>query len=269
MEHKVLGRTRERIPVLGMGTWAMGNSTGEKRSEEVAALKKGIELGMGLIDTAESYGRGKSETLVSKAIENVRDQIFLATKVSPEHFAYDDVLKSCTASIERLEVKYIDLYQLHWPNPHVSIQETMRAMEELVSQGKVRYIGVSNFSVDQVIEAQGALPRSEIVSNQVPYSPGSREIESELLPFCEKERVTIIAYSPLDRGNIPAERIPNAILGKYELTAAQAVLNWVTYKEGVVAIPKASEIKHVEENAESLGVRFSQSDYEALSRAFD
>ena len=204
----MLGRTRERIPVIGMGTWAMGNNTGEKHQEEVEALEKGIELGMRFIDTAEAYGGGRSETLVGRAIREVRDQVFLATKVSPEHFGYDDVMRSCEASIERLGVKYIDLYQLHWPNPRIPIQETMRAMDDLVSQGKVRYIGVSNFSVEQTAEAQESLPRSEIVSNQVRYSPSSREIESELLPFCEKEKITVIAYSPLDRGDIPTGRLP-------------------------------------------------------------
>ena len=269
MENRVLGRTRERIPVIGMGTWAMGNNTGEKNQEEVEALEKGIELGMRFIDTAEAYGGGRSETLVGRAIRDVRDQVFLATKVSPEHFGYDDVMRSCEASIERLGVKYIDLYQLHWPNPRVPIQETLRAMDDLVSQGKVRYIGVSNFSVEQTAEAQESLPRSEIVSNQVRYSPSSREIESELLPFCEKEKITVIAYSPLDKGDIPTGRLPNELLKKYDMTAAQIVLNWVTYRERVMAIPKASSIEHIKENAESVDVRLTQTDYQALSRAFE
>jgi diketogulonate reductase-like aldo/keto reductase len=269
MENRVLGRTRERIAVIGMGTWAMGNSTGEKNKQEVEALRKGIELGMKFIDTAESYGGGRSEALVGRAIREVRDQVFLATKVSPEHLGYDDVLKSCEASIERLEVKHIDLYQLHWPNPRVPIQETMRAMEELVSQGKIRYIGVSNFSVEQTAEAQESLPRSEIASNQVRYSPSSREIESELLPFCEKEKISVIAYSPLDRGDIPTRRLPKELLKKYDMTPAQIILNWVTYRERVVAIPKASNIEHIEENARSVDVRLTETDYRALSKTFE
>ena len=269
MESRVLGRTRERIPVIGMGTWAMGNSSGEERRKEVEALQKGIELGMKFIDTAESYGRGKSETLVGKAILEVRDQVFLATKVSPEHFGYDDVLRSCDASLERLGVKYIDLYQLHWPNPRIPVQETMRAMDDLVSQGKVRYIGVSNFSVEETAKAQESLPRSEIVSNQVRYSPTSRGIESELLPFCDKEKITVVAYSPLNTGDIPASRIPKELLEKYRMTPAQIVLNWVTYRDKVMAIPKASRMAHIEENATSLDVRLSETDYKTLSRAFD
>jgi diketogulonate reductase-like aldo/keto reductase len=268
MENRVLGRTRERAPVIGMGTWAMGNSTGEKHKEEVEALEKGIELGMKFIDTAESYGGGRSETLVGRAIRDVRDQVFLATKVSPEHLGYDDVLRSCEASIERLGVKYIDLYQLHWPNPRIPIRETMRAMDELVSLGKVRYIGVSNFSVEQTVEAQESLPRSEIVSDQVRYNPTSREIESELLPFCEKEKITVIAYSPLDTGDIPTGKVPKELLKKYDMTAAQIILNWVTYRERVMTIPKAARIEHVEENARSVDIRLTLTDYQALSRAF-
>jgi diketogulonate reductase-like aldo/keto reductase len=268
METRVLGRTRERIPVIGMGTYAMGNGTAERQNEDLQALKKGIELGMKFIDTAESYGDGRSEAIVARAIRDVRDQVFLATKVSPEHFGYDDVLRSCEASIERLGVRYIDLYQLHWPNPRVPIQQTMRAMDELVSQGKVRYIGVSNFSVEQTAEALESLPRSEIVSNQVPYSPGSREIESELLPYCDKEKITVIAYSPLDTGNIPTDKVPKELLRKYDMTVGQIILNWVTYNERVVAIPKASRMDHVEENASSLDVRISERDYQVLSRAF-
>jgi diketogulonate reductase-like aldo/keto reductase len=269
MESRVLGRTRERIPVIGMGTWSMGNATGEKHKEEIEALESGIELGMKFIDTAESYGGGKSETLVGRAIREVRDKVFVATKVSPEHFGYDEVLRSCEASLERLGVKYVDLYQLHWPNPRIPIRETMRAMEELVSQGKVRYIGVSNFSVEQTAEAQESLPRSEIVSNQVPYSPSTRGIESELLPFCDKEKITVIAYSPLDSGEIALGKVPKELMKKYDMTAAQIILNWVTYKDRVVTIPKASRKDHVEENARSLDVRITLNDYQALSKAFE
>jgi diketogulonate reductase-like aldo/keto reductase len=268
MESKVLGRTGERIPVIGMGTWGMGNSTGEKRKEELLALEKGIELGMRFIDTAEIYGNGKSETLVGEAIREIRDEVFLATKVSPDHFNYDDVLRSCEASLQRLEVKSVDLYQLHWPSPRIRIQETMRAMEELVSQGKVRYIGVSNFSVEQTIEAQESLPRSELVSNEVQYSITSREIESELIPFCEKDKITVIAYSPLDRGKIPLSKVPKELLDKYELTPAQIMLNWVTHREPVTAIPKAGRVAHVEENSKAVDVRLSDDDYQKLSKLF-
>ena len=145
----------------------------------------------------------------------------------------------------------------------------MRAMQELVDTGKTRHIGLSNFSVEQTMQAQESLPRSELVSNQVRYSITSRSIEAELLPFCEKERLTVIAYSPLDTGDIPIGRIPKDILAKYEMTPAQLMLNWVTYPDPVVAIPKAGRESHVEENARSVDVRISQSDYRALSKKFE
>jgi len=269
MEFRPLGRSGERIPVVGMGTWAVGNSTGEQRNNEIKAIKRGIELGMKLIDTAEMYGHGRSETLVGEAIRDSRDEVFLATKVSPEHFSYDDVIRSCEASIQRLGVKFVDLYQLHWPSSRITIQETMKAMEELVATGKTRYVGVSNFSVEQTMQAQESLPKSELVSNQVRYSITSRSIEADLLPFCEKEKIAVIAYSPLDTGNIPISRLPKDMLEKYEMTPAQLMLNWVTYPEPMIAIPKAGRISHVEENASAVDVRISQADYRALSKRFE
>ncbi len=266
MEHRLLGKTDERVPIIGMGTWAMGNRTaGEERAAELEALKRGIDLGMTLIDTAEMYGYGKSERLVAEAVLNRRDDVFIATKVSPEHFHHDDMLKSCEASLQRLSVKSIDLYQLHWPNPRIPIAETMRAMEKLVSQGKIRYIGVSNFSVEETMGAQESLSKNEIVSNQVMYSLTSRSIEHSLLSYCEREKITIIAYSPLNTGRLPQGRIPKEILEKYNATPAQIMLKWLVQKETVIAIPKAAQAKHVEENAEAANVNLSASDYKRLS----
>ncbi len=269
MEKRELGRTREKIPVIGMGTWEMGDVQNEGRVLELQALRRGMELGMTMIDTAEMYGYGNAEKLVGQAIKGMRDEVFVVTKVSPEHFGYEDVLSSCEGSIRRLGVEHIDLYLLHWPSHQVPIEETMKAMEELVSRGKIRYIGVSNFSVAQTLKAREALPRSEIVCNEVRYSVTHRSIESELLPFCEREKLTVIAYSPLDTGKIPARRIPRVLLDKYGMTSAQLMLNWVTYREAVVAIPKASNVEHVESNAAALSTRISGDDYRAISRASD
>lgn len=243
MEKRELGRSGEKISVIGMGTWKMGDAKEKGRTLETKALRRGIELGMTLIDTAEMYGYGNAETLVGQAIKDIRDEVFVATKVSPQHFGYEDVLSSCDASLRRLGVKHIDLYQLHWPSGQIPIEETMRAMEELVSRGKIRYIGISNFSVAQTQKAREALPRSEIVSNQVRYSLTHRMIESDLLLFCEKEGLTVIAYSPLETGKLPSDRIPTTLLEKYGMTPAQLMLNWVTFRGGVAAIPKAGEFR--------------------------
>ena len=223
---------------------------------------------MTAIDTAEMYGNGNAEKLVGQAVKGMRDETFIVTKVSPEHFGYDDVLSSCEASIRRLGVEHIDLYLLHWPSYKVPIEETMKAMEELVSRGKIRYIGVSNFSVAQTSKAREALPRSEIVCNEVRYSLTHRAVEAELLPFCERERLTVVAYSPLDTGKIPSRKVPKPLLDKYGMTPAQLMLNWVTYREAVVAIPKAASVEHVEEDAAAVSTRISADDYQTLSRIF-
>ncbi len=264
MEYRQLGRTGENVSTIGMGAWHMGSlGTREEHDREVRALKRGIELGITMIDTAELYSSGRSEEIVGDAIKGVRERVFVATKVAPPHLHHDDVIGSCKASLKRLGVPYIDLYQVHWPDPKVPVKETMSAMEELVKEGLVRYIGVSNFSVSQTEEARGALARNEIASNQVEYSVRNRDVEPEILPYCGKEKITLIAYSPLALGNI-AKSMPKPLLQKYKMTPAQVMLNWVTRHQQVVAIPKAADIGHVEENASSVSVRFEPSEYEQI-----
>ena len=267
MEYRRLGRTDEKISTIGMGTWKIGNfRTGKERQAQVDALRKGIGLGINLIDTAEMYSRGRSEEVVAEAIKGAREDVFIASKVSPENLRHDDVLRACRASLARLGTSYIDLYQVHWPNPNIPIQETMAAMEELVREGAVRFIGVSNFSVAETEEARGSLTKEEVVSNQVEYSMTNRYVEPEILPYCVREKMTLIAYSPLARGQIAAS-MPGALLRKYEMTPAQAMLNWVTRNEHVVAIPKAASFPHLEENASSVSVRFTPAEYEQLTEA--
>ena len=265
MEYRELGRTGDKVSTIGMGTWKIGSfRTSEEREAQVRALRRGVELGINLIDTAEMYNHGKSEEVVADAIEGVRKQVFIASKVSPENLHHDDVIKACRASLQRLKTPFIDLYQVHWPNPKIPIKETMSAMEELVRDGAVRYIGVSNFSAAETSEAGAALRKNEIVSNQVEYSLSNRSVEQETLPYCEKEKITLIAYSPLARGQI-ASSMPKEVLQRYRLTPAQAMLSWVTRNEQVIAIPKAASIPHLEENASSVSVRLSTAEYDRLS----
>jgi diketogulonate reductase-like aldo/keto reductase len=267
MQFRPLGKTKDRVPVIGMGTWKIGSTQSQAEwNSQVEALRKGMDLGMTLIDTAEIYGSGKSEQLVGEAVKSRRAEVFIATKVYPGHLHYDDVIRACNSSLQRLGINQIDLYQVHWPNPSIPIEETMRAMENLVSAGKVRYVGVSNFSVEQTKAAQSALSKVEIVSNQVEYSLTDRSIEHDLLPYCEKAGITVIAYSPLARGRIPESQIP-ADLVKYG-TPAQIMLNWVTYKESVIAIPKSASVGHLEENAKAVDRRLTKEDYALLSERF-
>jgi diketogulonate reductase-like aldo/keto reductase len=266
VEYRRLGRTSEKISAIGMGTWRVGShKSQEERAEQIRAVRRGIELGINLIDTAEMYGEGRSESLIGEAIAGRRDSVFIATKVWSTHLRHDEVIAACDRSLQRLGVRHVDLYQVHWPNTNVPIRETMGAMEQLVRAGKVSHLGVSNFSVQQADEAREALTRSELVSNQVEYSITNRSAEKELLPYCQKERITLIAYSPLARGVIPESKIPAALRQKYSMTSAQVMLNWATRLEEVVAIPKAARVNHVEENAASVSVRFTQSEYDQIS----
>jgi diketogulonate reductase-like aldo/keto reductase len=263
MKFKQLGKTKEKIPVIGLGTWEI-----EDTAEQVKALKTGLKMGARFIDTAEYYN---TEHIVAKAIQNETD-VFIATKVTPSHFSYDNIIKACDASLKKLGVKTIDLYQLHWPNPSISIKETMRAMEHLVEVGKIRYIGISNFSLKRTKEAQEALKNNEIVSNQVIYNPFAREIEKDLIPFCEKEKITVIAYSPLDRGSILKRnpeimKVINDIADKHNKSSVQVTLNWLCSRKSVVAIPKASTVAHTKDNVESVEWTLKEDEIKRIDNA--
>ena len=267
VEYRQLGRTGEKVSTIGMGTWKMGSySTSEERARQLHALKRGVELGLNLIDTAEMYGAGRSEELVGEAIKGIRKDVFVASKVSPGNLRHDDLIRSCRASLRRLGTSYLDLYQVHWPNPSIPIRETMSAMGDLVEEGAVRYVGVSNFSVSETAEARAALSNGDIVSNQVEYSLANRYVEQDILPYCARENITLIAYSPLARGNV-VRSIPSDVLNKYRLTPAQVMLNWATRDPHVVAIPKAANVSHLEENAASVSVRLEPDEYEQIGSA--
>jgi diketogulonate reductase-like aldo/keto reductase len=239
----------------------------------IRALRLGLDLEMKFIDTAEMYGAGHSEEVVARVLEGRRDRVFVASKVSPRHFAYDEVLAAAERSLKRLGMKQMDLYQLHWPSSKIPISETMRAMEKLVKDGLTRYIGVSNFSVEQMQEAQQSLSHEKIVSNQVEFSLIDRSVEARILPYCQKEGLTLIAYSPLGQGKIPRGRgssfkVLDEIAGKLDKSRNQVALNWVLQHDSVVAIPKAADTDHVKENAEVADWRLASEDHQRLAKAF-
>jgi diketogulonate reductase-like aldo/keto reductase len=243
MRYKSLGKTGERISAVGLGTWRL------KTPNAVDILKYGFENGINYVDTAELY---KTEAVVGEAIRG-RDGIFVATKVSSNHMKHDDLINACNESLKKLGVKAIDLYQLHWPDQNTPIAETMGAMEELVKDGKIRYIGVCNFSVDELRAANEALKSNEVVSDQVEYSMLIRDPEKDVIGYCRKESITVIAYSPLNRGHLYDEKYAElrgllSEIGKnYGKTVTQIAINWLIEKEQVVAIPKASSKEHVDE----------------------
>lgn len=280
MERKSLGKTGESVAAIGLGTWNMGGrESPDYRDDErlIEAIRYAVELRMNHIDTAEMYAAGHAEELVGEAVKQFgRDEVFIATKVWPSNLRYEDVIRSCRRSLERLQLKYVDLYMVHWPNPRIPLQETMKAMEKLVKDGLVRYIGVSNFDVELLEEAMNALKREEIVANQVEYSLEAREVERELIPFCERNGITVTAYTPLGKGRIPAEAASNTPRGKilaemaqrYGKTPVQIALNWVIWRPNVITIPKAARKEHLEENAGAAGWRLTEEDYKRLSAAY-
>ena len=266
MELREIGSTGVMLPEVGTGTW--------QYSGGVEPLIRGIALGATHIDTAEMYG---TEGTVGKALQGRRDQVFLATKVSGDHLRYDQVFSAVEASLNRLGTDYIDLYQVHWPSSRVPIGETMQAMEDLVDQGKVRYIGVSNFSTHELQEAQNSMTKYRIVANQVLYNLAERHIERELLAYCRETGVMIVAYTPLDSGALAGKpllrrRQASSVLEKIATetgkTRAQVALNWCLSRDGVITIPKANRAEHVEENCGGSGWKLSDEQVRALDEAF-
>lgn len=254
------------LPEISLGTW--------KYRAGPEPLVYGIELGANFIDTAEIY---RTEGVVGEALAGRRDKVFLATKVSGDHLRYDDVLTAAEKSLKLLKTDRIDLYQIHWPNPDVPIRETMRAMEELADSGKVRYIGVSNFDVHEMEEAQSCLKRHKIAAIQVIYNLLERGIEHEVIPYCERNHITVLAYSPLAQGDLAspsmlgrkdraeALRKVSEATGK---TIAQIALNWCLTKPVVMAIVKAANKEHVKDDCETSDWRLSAEHIESLNIAF-
>ena len=266
MEYKELGATGVKLPEIGLGTW---NYRGG-----VEPLRKAIELGAYLIDTAELYG---TEDVVGEAVDGRRQKVFIATKVSANHLRSDQVLRAAEQSLKRLRTDYIDLYQIHWPDLSVPIEETMGAMEKLVDAGKVRFIGVSNFYLKNLREAEASMKKHKIVSNQVKYSLVCRGIEEDMLSYCQNNRITVIAYSPLDKGALAAKslfkrRAARAVLERVASetgkTTTQVALNWCISKPNVIAIPKTDKVERVTEDCGASGWRLSPRHLEILDRAF-
>ncbi|MFC1988620.1 aldo/keto reductase [Chloroflexota bacterium] len=272
MDLKNLGSTSVKVPALGAGTWAMGGGTlrnTDGDEESIRALRRAIELGMYLIDTAEMYGDGHCEELVGEAIKPFpREQLFIVSKVWHNHMHYADVIKAAEHSLKRLQTDWIDLYLTHYPSLEVPMNETMEAMESLVERNLVRFIGVSNFNVAQMEEATSCFSKGEIVANQVDYSLAARSAEKDVLPYCTQHQLTVMAYSPLAKGELARNEFLHDIGKKYGKTAAQVALNWLITQEGVIAIPKAVNLNHLEQNADAAGWTLSKEDRERISQHF-
>ncbi|MBV9402656.1 MAG: aldo/keto reductase [Candidatus Eremiobacteraeota bacterium] len=270
MDLRLFGTSGVELPRIGQGTWEFPEA-GVRLREAKAAIRRGIDLGMNHIDTAEMYGAGRVEEIVGDAIGGLkRPSVFLTTKMLPSNASFKKTIAACDRSLQRLRTDYIDLYLLHWPSS-VPIAETMSALEHLVEQGKVRFVGVSNFDVEELDEARSSLRRIPLVCNQVLYHLRERNIESRLLPFCKAHDIAIVAYTPFGRGRFPAGRsgaVLQQIAAQKHKTVRQVILNFLTRDPGVFSIPKAAQIAHVEENAGAAGWELSNDDVRRIDEAF-
>lgn len=242
----------------------------EDERQAVAALKAGLDLGMTHIDTAEMYGNGHAEELVAEAIAGRRQEVFLVSKVLPSNASYEGTLRACERSLKRLGTDCLDLYLLHWRGRH-PLAETMRAMEALAAAGKIRFFGVSNFDLDDLKQAQGAVASGRLAANQVLYHLGDRGIERKLMPYCAEQEVAVVGYSPFGHGDFPAAnsaggKVLDQIARRHGRSSRQVVLNFLTRRRGVFAIPKASNPEHVRENSGGSGWALSAEDTEAIDR---
>ena len=268
---KKFGWANIEIPVLGQGTWMIeGDQLQERKAIE--ALRLGIDLGLNHIDTAEMYGNGRAEELVGEAISTRRSEVFLVSKVLPQNASYKGTLKACERSLKRLKTEWLDLYLLHWQGQY-PIKETMRAMETLVDQGKIRFIGVSNFDLDQIKEAEQALNHHRLLCNQVLYHLGDRGIERHLIPYCSAQEISVVAYSPFGHSDFPSlhskgGKILSEIASSRGRTIRQIILNFLTRNPAVFTIPKASKTQHIHENSGSTDWDLLKEDIEIIDQAF-
>ncbi len=256
----------ERVPVLGQGTWFMGED-GRQAQKEADALRLGIDLGMTLIDTAEMYGSGGAEEVVGDAISGRRDRVFLVSKVLPSNASHSGTLRACERSLKRLKCETIDLYLLHWRSGY-GLEETVAAFEQLVEAGKIRYWGVSNFDTNDM-EELGSVPGGNAVAvNQVLYNLTRRGIEFDLLPWCRPRNIPIMAYSPIEQGRMLDHPALHRVAKECGTTTAVVALAFLLRNDGVIAIPKSSTPQHIRDNRSALDLRLSAEHLAILEDAF-
>ena len=254
------------VASLGQGTWYMGD-TSAKKAEEIRALQTGIDLGLSVIDTAEMYGNGRSESLVGEAIAGRRDQVFLVSKVLPSNASRQGTKAACEQSLKRLRTDALDLYLLHWQGRY-PFEETVAGMQDLMVEGKIKNWGVSNMDTAEMEDFFAFTHGRTCATNQVLYNLSRRGVEYDLLPWSERHAMPVMAYSPVEQGRILGHPVLAAVAKNHNATPAQAALAWVLRKPGILAIPKASTAEHVRENAKALSLTLSPDDLAALDKAF-
>lgn len=254
------------MPVLGQGTWRMGESPA-RRKDEVAALRLGLELGMNLIDTAEMYANGGAERVVAEAISDCRERVFVVSKVLPQNASRQGTVAACERSLKRLGTDYLDMYLLHWPGEH-PLGETLEAFEQLKQAGRIRHYGVSNLDIEQMREADALPLGKNIAANQVIYNLQRRGIERNVLPHCAERGIALMAYSPLDQTRLAIKEALTRVAARHETKAEVIALAWTLRHENVIAIPKSSNPRHVQENAKAARIKFTEKDFSELEAAY-
>ena len=257
----------ENIPAMGLGTWHMGERIGDPKTERNALLH-GLDLGANLIDTAEMYARGGAERVVGDAIKGRRDDVFIVSKVLPHNASFNGTIRACENSLQRMEIENIDIYLLHWPGSH-PLEGTIAAFEKLRRDGKIRHWGVSNFDMNDMQELYKLPAGKNCQINQVLYNLSRRGIEWDLLPWCQSMRLPIMAYSPLEQGRLLKDQRLEDISKEAGMSVAELSIAWTMRSQDVVSIPKASSLKHVEQNINAWNVSLPNSILSALDKAFE
>ncbi|WP_440411025.1 aldo/keto reductase [Neorhizobium petrolearium] len=254
------------VPALGLGTWNMGEDS-RKANIEIDSLKRGLNLGMTLIDTAEMYAEGGAERIVAEAIIGRRDETFLVSKVYPWNASRKGVIDACERSLARLGTDRLDLYLLHWRGEH-PLAETVAGFEELHRAGKIAAWGVSNFDLSDMEELMAVPEGKNCAANQVLYNLSRRGMEYDLLPWCQERGIPVMAYSPIEQGRLARSGELIHIAKAYQATPAQVALAFLLERDGVIAIPKSANPERVAQNAEAAELEISEEDWAALDAAF-
>ena len=267
MQQRAFGKTGKKVSVIGQGTWQLD---GCNNAGAIAALRRGLDLGMTHVDTAEMYG--EAEPLVAEALGSRRDEVFLVSKVLPSNTSYAGTIKACERSLSRLRTDRLDCYLLHWRGSH-PLEETFRAFEDLVKAGKIRSWGVSNFDVEDLDEALAIVGKGQIACNQVLYHVEERAIEHGVIPWCEAHGVAVVAYSPFGQGRFPSPtsaggRVLQEVADAHEATPRQVALAFLTRNASVFAIPKASRAEHAADNAAAGELQLSADELQRIDKAF-
>lgn len=267
MQLRPFGPTGVSVARVGQGTWQMEE---DSESAAIAALRAGLEVGMTHIDTAELYGSGRVEEVVAKAIKGQRERVFLVSKVTPTNASKQGTLRACEATLKRLETDHLDCYLLHWPGSH-PLEATIDAFEALQRAGKIRAFGVSNFDETELAEAVELAGPGKIACNQVLYHLAERTIEHEVIPFCERNDIAVVGYTPFGRGEFPpapGKQVLESIAAAHQVTPRQIALAFLTRNPRAFAIPKSSSVEHTRENAGAGSVTLSEEDIRAIDAAF-